>query len=968
MAEINSFTWIPFYTELAEKLLDYKDKREYLVQFVYSLGDCSNFIKKDDGSNVDDVDPYTVFAIFNRKINDDKRKQIAKSFKEYFSVIADIPEDFMGIPVMNPQKSVFFYRQTSTEQIPLLWDLFEAELNDDKSKLVKAFDQLETFHGIKWNLTMGMYWVRPYSYMPLDEPSRKYLRSIGIDIFDEKNIRGDNYLLLLSTIKEKIENNEIKAQNFPQVSDIAARNEVGDFTFKDFCTIVAPILEKQGFYIGKKGRSYIWVGIEHENITSEWHYELCADTTKKAGHDGRSIFVELHFEEKNHLQYETAMQTVEGIQSFPWDKGAKAFRINNDGYRFIGDIDKIAIAVVQELLELKAITIEKILQTSKKLKVNNEMTNIMSKYTDILRLKKNIVLQGAPGTGKTYNTAVLALSICDEPIPESHEDVMRRYDELQKEGRIGFCTFHQSMDYEDFVEGIKPKTINGQVTYEIESGIFKTMSENAKGITAEKKSDKIDFSKTRVFKMSLGEKGKDDMEIFDYCIENNVVGLGWGGNKDFSQCKKREDFKALDDTWGAVAMEIFKQWMQIGDIILVSYGNKFVKAIARIIGDYEFRNDAPIDMCQFRKVEWLYAGDLIPISKLYNKNLSMQSIYGFYDPSRFGKIDFNNTIKVDVINDIITGNVDDEIPQNYVLIIDEINRGNVSKIFGELITLLEADKRLGGDHPVKVTLPYSKDPFGVPSNLYIIGTMNTTDRSVGNIDYAVRRRFAFATLKADIELVRKFSIDEAVVLFEAVELFIRKHQIDMDFEDLMVGHSYFFAKDENDLAMKWQYEILPLLNEYIKDGIINARTIDYGITIDMFVETWLSKSFKLQKELTSIDVDTQTEEADVLNTLFSPSDEIQGVTYYMQFTEILQVLIDYTHNKHLKSYNLQLAMKKYGFLTKSIKQRRFDMQPRNLYPVKIRNNDKWLYDRCDEYMDYKSKSKQSEGNNGKDNM
>ena len=323
---------------------------------------------------------------------------------------------------------------------------------------------------------------------------------------------------------------------------------------------------------------------------------------------------------------------------------------------------------------------------------------------------------------------------------------------------------------------------------------------------------------------------------------------------------------------------------------------------------------------------------------------------------------------MDVINDIITGNVDDEIPQNYVLIIDEINRGNVSKIFGELITLLEADKRLGGDHPVKVTLPYSKDPFGVPSNLYIIGTMNTTDRSVGNIDYAVRRRFAFATLKADIELVRKFSIDEAVVLFEAVELFIRKHQIDMDFEDLMVGHSYFFAKDENDLAMKWQYEILPLLNEYIKDGIINARTIDYGITIDMFVETWLSKSFKLQKELTSIDVDTQTEEADVLNTLFSPSDEIQGVTYYMQFTEILQVLIDYTHNKHLKSYNLQLAMKKYGFLTKSIKQRRFDMQPRNLYPVKIRNNDKWLYDRCDEYMDYKSKSKQSEGNNGKDNM
>lgn len=171
----------------------------------------------------------------------------------------------------------------------------------------------------------------------------------------------------------------------------------------------------------------------------------------------------------------------------------------------------------------------------------------------------------------------------------------------------------------------------------------------------------------------------------------------------------------------------------------------------------------------------------------------------------------------------------------YVLIIDEINRGNVSKIFGELITLLEADKRIGGDHPIRVTLPYSKESFGVPSNLYIIGTMNTTDRSVGNIDYAVRRRFAFATLKAKRELVEQNSIPEAVTLFDAVESFIKKHKIDMDFEDLMVGHSYFFAKDEYELELKWQYEILPLLNEYIKDGIINAKLISTDMTIADFV-------------------------------------------------------------------------------------------------------------------------------------
>lgn len=411
---------------------------------------------------------------------------------------------------------------------------------------------------------------------------------------------------------------------------------------------------------------------------------------------------------------------------------------------------------------------------------------------------------------------------------------MQRYDELQKDGRIGFCTFHQSMDYEDFVEGIKAKTENGMVSYDVENGIFKIMCANANKITTEKKSDKIDFTRTRVFKMSLGEKGKDGDDVFDYCVSNNVVALGWGGDKDFSQCEKWEDFKALDETWGATAMTIFKQWMRKGDIILVSNGTKEVKAIAKIVGEYEFRDDAPIDMYQFRKVEWLYIGEMIPISKLYHKNLSQQSIYAFYDLKKESKSDYNS-IKPDVLNDIITGAINDEKPQNYVLIIDEINRGNVSRIFGELITLLEKDKHLGGEHPIKVTLPYSKESFGVPENLYIIGTMNTTDRSVGNIDYAVRRRFAFATLQSKRDLVVANSTEKAAVLFDAVKSFIEKNKTEMDFEDLMVGHSYFFAKDDDELALRWQYEILPLLNEYINDDILRADRLESNMSVDAFI-------------------------------------------------------------------------------------------------------------------------------------
>ena len=383
-------------------------------------------------------------------------------------------------------------------------------------------------------------------------------------------------------------------------------------------------------------------------------------------------------------------------------------------------------------------------------------------FTNILRLKKNIILQGAPGTGKTYNTAALALAICGEQIPEDHGEVMRRYEELQKEGRIGFVTFHQSMDYEDFVEGIKPKTENGMVSYEVEDGIFKRISNKA--------------------------QTKQGSDILD-CIDKYIHSIEGYASK-----------KLIPTITGRSSLYV---WWNKGNSTLSTRSS-----ISSSSKDPEY-SPSPINI---EKLKMQAVGE------------GMENNWPTYAQAII------NAVKNEYRNEL----EDSDSTTPYVLIIDEINRGNVSKIFGELITLLEADKRIGGDHPIRVTLPYSKESFGVPSNLYIIGTMNTTDRSVGNIDYAVRRRFAFVTLKADRGLVEQNSIIEAVTLFDAVESFIKKHQIDMDFEDLMVGHSYFFAKDEYELELKWQYEILPLLNEYIKDGIINAKTINSDMTVADF--------------------------------------------------------------------------------------------------------------------------------------
>lgn len=404
------------------------------------------------------------------------------------------------------------------------------------------------------------------------------------------------------------------------------------------------------------------------------------------------------------------------------------------------------------------------------LKDNNmaEDKNI-SEIVDLLQYKKNIILQGAPGTGKTYTTAEIALSIIGEDTSKykTHEDLMKEYEKLKLkndkntgeiiDGQIGFVTFHQSMDYEDFIEGIKPKTENGNVTYKIEGGIFKKIVELAKSKTESNFEDA--YAK---FISEISEEGKP----FELETENQKHKFGVTVNKDNGlSVYTGDDLKPQNISLGYVTL---RKWF-------------------------------------------------------YNETKDSTNCRSYYKA---------------VLN-YLKNKYELQEPKNYVLVIDEINRGNVSKIFGELITLLEADKRDEADHPLSVILPYSKKEFSIPSNLYIIGTMNTTDRSVGNIDYAVRRRFAFVTLESKREVVlEKNNNDEkalAVHLFDTVKTFLEKNKTDMDIEDLMVGHSYFLAEDEDELELKWKYEILPLLREYYKDGIIKTD-VKKDCTIDDFIK------------------------------------------------------------------------------------------------------------------------------------
>jgi ATP/GTP-binding site motif protein A len=419
------------------------------------------------------------------------------------------------------------------------------------------------------------------------------------------------------------------------------------------------------------------------------------------------------------------------------------------------------------------------IQEDNKTMENNEL----KEYTELLRMKKNIILQGAPGTGKTYTTAALALSLIDENISYfNHDVVMEKYQEYVEKGQIAFVTFHQSMDYEDFVEGLKPQLVENSdgntagIAYRVEDGIFK-----------------------RLCKQAI---------------------------KDSALVSMQDNFESV---WGKLVDKLDEK--NFIEIPLLSGKNTFrieLNEYGTGLATRTYEDDS------FQKDRWINGK-----SKFFSK----EQLYNVYrglpgTPAR-GHDNYRKAIiryckeNLGLIEYALPLNNTQSNTNPFILIIDEINRGNVSKIFGELITLLEADKRIGSMHPINVRLPYSKELFSVPPNIYLIGTMNTTDRSVGTIDYAVRRRFAFITLKSEKSAIEKFYDNvssgtdavlknKALELFSLVKRFIEENKIEENFDDLMPGHSYFMAKSDAELEQKFIYEVLPLLYEYHKDGLLKA--------------------------------------------------------------------------------------------------------------------------------------------------
>ena len=454
-------------------------------------------------------------------------------------------------------------------------------------------------------------------------------------------------------------------------------------------------------------------------------------------------------------------------------------------------------------------------------KLRDELADALKRLPQIevnkpMSFAKNTILYGPPGTGKTYQTVNYAVAIIEgksleEVQAENHEKVLERYRQYRQNGRIEFTTFHQSFGYEDFIEGIRPifaedkEEDSGDISYEIADGVFKKFCATAQPPVVDPNQNPYGFSENpTIWKVSLASTG--DNPVRDYCMKHGCIRIGWD---EYGE-------NITDDmdyyVGGKTVLNAFLSRMQPGDIILSCYTAYSVDAIGIVTGEPEWHPEFD-HYKRLRTVKWLVQGKNLGIAEFrLEKSLTLSTVYRL-----------NTTVAtvIDVLNKNGFSGVSSAKGTKgpYVFIIDEINRGNISKIFGELITLIEPSKRLGQSEELQAKLPYSHEVFGIPDNVYLLGTMNTADRSIAMLDTALRRRFSFVEMMPDSGVLNGIEV-EGISVSGLLTTLNRRIEVLFDREHTL-GHAFFTplrqSRSIQTLGEIFRDKVVPLLQEYFYD-------------------------------------------------------------------------------------------------------------------------------------------------------
>ena len=649
------FTWTEFYEEFADKLAPYASNQESLLgKLKAAFADAGQTMAKLSFSGeATEVDPFTIYGMFNKREGHDKRTALAEQLKVQFEMESDVPFRFDGIPVLNPLSAAYysFESDDKSDHIANIWSFFKAAIDyssditpQTRAAFIATYNTVREQPRIKWNLTMGLFWMRPHAFISLDANNRNFLLNgevlseiataeIAIILGKKGQIpTGEGYLRICDIVREEInagkaiEEDEKDEETKTETSNvnhwfIVANPEIWSASTKAVGT------EEFYTFFNEKGNPRKIFKNFQESAAGDPVIFYEATPVKQAvclgeivSQDGK----ELHFRKTANLEkpvdYSVMANTPDlaGME-FLANRNGSVFHLTKEEYDKIIELSKVK----EEENEYDPYTKEDFLRD-----VFME-EGVYNRLVSILRIKKNLILKGAPGVGKTYAAQRLAFSIMGE----------------QNTERVKFVQFHQSYSYEDFVMGYRPNDSGGFV---LRPGVF------------------------------------------------------------YKFCKKAE----------------------------------------------------------------------------------MDSGHDYY------------------------------------FIIDEINRGNLSKIFGELFVLIEADKR-----NEEVQLAYREEQFSVPKNLYIIGMLNTADRSLAMIDYALRRRFSFVEMEPALEkLIKVKEIDPSSKLgrlLEEVKILNEDIKDDLSLgSGFRIGHSYFCnseAVTDANLSNIVEYEIIPMLEEYWFDNLTKAN-------------------------------------------------------------------------------------------------------------------------------------------------